>query len=202
MAQYVLKSDKFTAISETEGTLVNISNVPAEVSLSEEFGTGIILFPHQQLAFAKAVYAARAPGSYGRAIVATIATGGLQAESFTQEDVYAVFDEGGGDIPIPTPSEGSFTQEDIDAVFADDIVVYEGFTEDDVMEVFKGGHKPKPHHKEHFTPADVDDVFDYEHHKHHHHHDEHFTKEDFDKVFDDEYKSEILEEILAKIMAA
>ena len=40
MAQYVLESNKFTAITETEGTLVNISNVPAEISLSEEFGTG------------------------------------------------------------------------------------------------------------------------------------------------------------------
>ena len=41
MAQYILKSDAFTAITETEGTLVNISNVPAEINLSGEFGTGI-----------------------------------------------------------------------------------------------------------------------------------------------------------------
>lgn len=191
MAQYILESNKFTAITETEGTLVNISNVPAEVSLSEEFGTGIILFPHQQLAFAKAVYAARAPGSYGRAIVAAIGTGGLQAETFTQEDIDAVFDdEGGGYIP-PSGDDETFTQADIDAIFADNTVDYEGFTQDDVAEVFTGGYKPKPHKHEHFTPEDVDYVFD-ESHKHHKHHkahkQEHFTPKDVDYIFDESHE--------------
>ena len=179
MAQYILESNKFTAITETEGTLVNISNVPAEISLSEEFGTGIILFPHQQLAFAKAVYAARAPGSYGRAIVAAIGTGGLQAETFTQEDIDAVFDdEGGGYIP-PSGDDETFTQADIDAIFADNTVDYEG---DDVAEVFTGDYKPKPHKHEHFTPEDVDYVFD-ESHKHHKHFDEKFTDDDIAEIF-------------------
>jgi len=177
MAQYILESNKFTAITETEGTLVNISNVPAEISLSEEFGTGIILFPHQQLAFAKAVYAARAPGSYGRAIVAAIGTGGLQAETFTQEDIDAVFDdEGGGYIP-PSGDDETFTQEDIDAIFADD-----------VAEVFTGGYKPKPHKHEHFTPEDVDYVFDESHKHHKHHKQEHFTPKDVDYIFDESHK--------------
>mgnify|MGYP002623277735 CR=1 FL=1 len=180
MAQYILESNKFTAITETEGTLVNISNVPVEVSLSEEFGTGIILFPRQQLAFAKVVYAARAPGSYGRAIVAAIGTGGLQAETFTQEDIDAVFDdEGGGYIPA---SDETFTQADIDAIFVGDDVVQEGFTADDVAEVFTGGYKPKPHKQEHFTPEDVDYVFD-ESHKHHKHFDEKFTEDDIAEIF-------------------
>ena len=72
----------------------------------------------------------------GRAIVAAIGTGGLQAETFTQEDIDAVFDdEGGGYIP-PSGGDETFTQEDIDAIFADDTVDYEGFTDDDIAEIF------------------------------------------------------------------
>jgi len=193
MAQYILESNKFTAITETEGTLVNISNVPAEISLSEEFGTGIILFPHQQLAFAKAVYAARAPGSYGRAIVAAIGTGGLQAETFTQEDIDAVFDDEGGGY-IPPEGDEYFTQADIDAIFDGNDIAYEGFTENDVAEVFKGKKGGKK--KERFTPADVDDVFD----ENRRPEQDSFTKSDIDNVFGEE-TSEV-DEIVAKILAA
>ena len=50
MARYIL-TDKFTTIAESSGTLVNISNVSAEISMSQERGTGIILFPRQRRNF-------------------------------------------------------------------------------------------------------------------------------------------------------
>ena len=56
MARYIL-SDEFAAISESAGTLVNISNVPAEVSESTAHGTGIILFPRQHFGFSKMLVA-------------------------------------------------------------------------------------------------------------------------------------------------
>ena len=166
MAQYILESNKFTAITETEGTLVNISNVPAEISLSEEFGTGIILFPHQQLAFAKVVYAARAPGSYGRAIVAAIGTGGLQAESFTYEDIAAVFDD-------DTETSGeTFTDEDIEKVFEDD----ESFTDEDVAEIFNGDETEL---EGGFTDDDLKEVFNDDNFDD----ESSFTQNDIDSIF-------------------
>ena len=107
--QYVL-TDEFQAISETAGTLVNISTVAAEISLSPSRGTGIILFPRKHLKFNKAIYAARASGAIGRAIVAVIETqsdnsGG--SSEFTQGDFEEVF------------GIGNFTQEDLEKVFSD-----------------------------------------------------------------------------------
>jgi len=65
---------------------------------------------------------------------------------------------------------------------------YEGFTADDVAEVFTGGYKPKPHKHEHFTPEDVDYVFDESHKHHKHHKQEHFTPKDVDYIFDESHK--------------
>ena len=95
--------------------------------MSEDFKTGIILFPRQHFPFAKTVYAARAPGCYGRAIVAAIGTGGLQAEVFTPEDVEKVFED-----------DEFFTRQDVLNVFDDDFFVDdEFFTREDVLETFK-----------------------------------------------------------------
>jgi len=133
--QYILESKNFTAISESSGTLVNISNVPVEVSLSEEFGTGIILFPRQHLPFSKAVYAARAPGSFGRAIIAAINTGMSTSSS---------------DSEVETSEH--FTDEDIDFVFDNTSTNLTGFTEEDVAMVFIDSPST-------FTQEDIDEVF-------------------------------------------
>jgi len=121
MARYIL-SDEFTATAETEGTLVNISNVPAEVSESTTHGSGIILFPRQHFGFNKKIYAARAPGGLGTAVVAAIATnagggvvtisgGETTIEPFTPSDVDDVFTNS------DFTATGMFTQDDIDDVF-------------------------------------------------------------------------------------
>ena len=138
MAQYILKSDAFTAITETEGTLVNISNVPAEINLSGEFGTGIILFPHQHLPFAKKVYAARQMGGLGTAVVATIGTGGLQAESFDDDDIAAIFDD---------DTSSGFSQDDIDKIFEDD-----NFSDSDLDFIFSDDEPA--------TDEDLSTIFD------------------------------------------
>ena len=127
MSQYILESNSFVPITETAGTLVNISNVPAEISLSQKFKTGIILFPRQHFPFAKAVYAARAPGCYGRAIVAVIGTGVLQSEFFTQEDIDAVFED-----------DVFFTAKDRENVFDDNFFIDDAFFDEfDIAETFK-----------------------------------------------------------------
>lgn len=168
--QYILESKSFTAISETSGTLVNISNVPVEVSLSEEFGTGIILFPRQQLPFEKAVYAARAPGSFGRAIIAAINTGvGTSnssgevepVEHFTDEDIDFVFDN-------TTTNLTGFTAEDVAMVFIDSP---SSFTQEDIDEVFNNDSSG-------FTDPDLDYVFDDTSTSY-----SGFTQEDIDAVF-------------------
>ena len=128
--QYILK-DEFQALTESAGTIINISNVAAEISLSQTHGTGIILFPRQKLSFNKSVYAARAPGGLGTAVVAAIETGASSggsessSEGFTQSDVDFVFDE------------GIFTQEDVDETFSETPTIYDGFTQDDVDNVFR-----------------------------------------------------------------
>ena len=118
--QYIL-TDEFQAISETSGTLINISNVPAEISLSQTHGTGIILFPRQQLSFNKSVYAARAPGGFGTAVIAAIETGAAIG--------------GGGSSNIEQPD---FTQEDLNNVFNDsDFTATGGFSAEDINKVFQ-----------------------------------------------------------------
>ena len=165
--QYILESKSFTAIAESSGTLVNISNVPAEISLSEEFGTGIILFPHQQLPFSKAVYAARAPGNFGRAIIAAIETGyggdSSSSEPFTDDDI----DDALGD-------NTGFTDEDVDFVLDDGNIFPVGFTQADIDEVFTDDNSR-------FTEGDVDSVFDDISTP-----ETGFTEEDIEEVLDDD----------------
>ena len=92
--QYIL-NDEFQALTESAGTIINISNVAAEISLSQTHGTGIILFPRQKLSFNKSVYAARAPGGLGTAVVAAIETGASSegsessSEGFTQSKEFS-----------------------------------------------------------------------------------------------------------------
>ena len=129
MAKYVL-SDEFTAISETSGTIVNISNVNAEISETDERGTGIILFPRHHFGFDKQVYAARARGEIGTAVIAAIATGGgsggvSESQIATPEEI----DEMLGDVftTTPTPSStspatdtsGIATSEEIDEMLGE-----------------------------------------------------------------------------------
>ena len=174
--QYILESNKFTAITETEGTIVNISNVPAEISLSGEFGTGIVLFPRQHLPFAKTVYAARAPGFYGRAIVAAIGTGGLQSESFTDADIDAVFDEDGATSPV----DEHFDSTDLDAVFVNDDVDLSGFSQADIDAVFE---------EDGFSDDDIHSIFDDDF-------SETFTDDDIQAVFDGDFSGEDISDVL------
>lgn len=97
MARYVL-SDEFTAVSETSGTIVNVSNVNAEISETPEHGTGIILFPRHHFGFDKQVYAARARGEIGTAVIAAIATGGggggiSESQIATPEEINEMLDD-------------------------------------------------------------------------------------------------------------
>ena len=136
--QYIL-TDDFQAISESAGTVVNISNVPAEISTSQSHGTGIILFPRKHLGFDKSIYAARAPGYIGTAVIATIATssgssGGGGGGSVTPDD-------GGGftdDDVAYVLGENEFTFDDVDDVFNNSDYTATGeFTQDDINDVFK-----------------------------------------------------------------
>ena len=132
--QYIL-TDDFQAISESAGTVVNISNVPAEISTSQSHGTGIILFPRKHLGFDKSIYAARAPGYIGTAVIAAIATGAGSSsggsvnpddEGYTDSDVDDVFGENG------------FSDSDVDDVFNDSGYTATGeFTQDDINDVFR-----------------------------------------------------------------
>ena len=129
--QYILKDD-FKAIGESSGTLINISNVPAEISTSESHGSGIILFPRHHLIFNKSIYAARAPGYIGTAAVAVIETqpnsgsgGDKTTDDFTQGDFEEVF------------NIGNFTKEDLEKVFSDsDFTADGGFAAEDINKVF------------------------------------------------------------------
>ena len=134
--QYIL-TDDFQAISESVGTVVNISNVPAEISTSQSHGTGIILFPRKHLGFDKSIYAARAPGYIGTAVIATIATSSGSSG-------------GGGDSSTPDDSVG-FTDDDVS-----DVLGEKGFTFDDVDDVFNNSGYTATGE---FTQDDINDVF-------------------------------------------
>ena len=171
MAQYILESKSFTAINETSGTLVNISNVPAEISMTEEFGTGIILFPRQHFSFAKQIYAARAPSFFGRAIIASIETG-YSADSSSSEP----FTD--GDIDDALGDNTGFTDEDVDFVLDNGNIYPVGFTQADIDEVFKDDNSR-------FTEGDVDSVFDdYSAPQ------SGFTDDDIESVLDDDAQAE------------
>ena len=118
--QYIL-TDDFQAISESSGTVVNISNVPAEVSTSQSHGTGIILFPRKHLGFNKSIYAARAPGYIGTAVIAAIATSAGSSS--------------GGSV---NPDDEGYTDSDVDDVFNDSDFTATGiFSQDDIDDVFR-----------------------------------------------------------------
>lgn len=128
MAKYILGAE-FKQIAETSGTVVNISNIPAELSDSDESGTGILLFPRKALHFNKQFYAARAPGYLGNAIVATISTsvccGGGASGSSTIPS--------GTDTPTIPSGGATFTDKDVEDVFDDGMGI---FTPEDVLDVF------------------------------------------------------------------
>lgn len=112
--RYIL-NDEFCVIDEDEGTLVNISTVPVEISTTNERGTGIILFPRQHLGLDSNVYAARAPGKIGTAIVAVVGTGYSKNEEITDEDIQKIFGE---EISSNNSKDDEkITDEDIERLF-------------------------------------------------------------------------------------
>lgn len=160
MAKYVL-GEQFTQIAESAGTIVNISNIPAEISDSEESGTGILLFPRKLLGFNKKIYAARAPGYLGVAIVATISTGTCCGQSATSKipsgDNTSTVPSGDNTSTIPSgDNTGTFTDEDVNDVFDDGLGV---FTPEDVKDIFDDSDFTAP---EDDLQDDINDVFDEE----------------------------------------
>lgn len=104
MARYEL-TDGFTQLSETSGTIVNISNSKVEISETEEERSGMILYPRQEYAFEDiTLYARREAGSpYPAAIaVGPLVSGGSGSgtddEDFaTDADVDEMLDSVFGD---------------------------------------------------------------------------------------------------------
>ena len=107
MARYTLGKE-FQQIKETAGTIVNISDVKAEVSEQAQANTGIIIYPRQALAFQTRLYAARAPSDVGTAVIGVL-TGTEPAPSGDDPNPNPNPDEDGGDEEV--------TDEDIENIF-------------------------------------------------------------------------------------
>ncbi|MBR3746845.1 MAG: hypothetical protein IKN27_07790 [Selenomonadaceae bacterium] len=111
MSRYILRKD-FQKLAETSGTVVNISAVKVELSEQAKAGTGVILFPSRKISFSAPIFAAKAAGESGAAVVGVIGTGATNTsgqtfydgdDAVTDEELAAVFD--GSAISNKDPSD-------------------------------------------------------------------------------------------------
>ncbi|MBR1646042.1 MAG: hypothetical protein IJ685_04600 [Selenomonadaceae bacterium] len=73
MSRYILR-EAFQKLAETSGTVVNISAVKVELSEQATSGTGVILFPSRKISFGSPIFAAKAAGESGAAVIGVIRT--------------------------------------------------------------------------------------------------------------------------------
>lgn len=85
MSRYILR-DAFQQLAETSGTVVNISAVKVELSEQAETGTGVILYPSRRISFSAPIFAAKAAGESGVAVVGVIRTGAKNTSGNTFYD--------------------------------------------------------------------------------------------------------------------
>ena len=85
MSRYILR-EQFQKLAETSGTVVNISAVKVELSEQAKSGTGVILFPSRKISFSAPIFAAKAAGDSGAAVIGVIATGATNSSGTTFYD--------------------------------------------------------------------------------------------------------------------
>ena len=161
MAKYVLGAE-FQMLNETRGTIVNSSNVKAEISDQPNPGTGVILYPYEKFSFNHLLYAARAPSECGVAIIGVIEGDGNgnvgnplvitdPDEFISYPDIASLFGnvqhhENQGvepDTPVtPVEPEETVSDDDIDSLFDDTVHDYsqdtegEQITEEEINNLF------------------------------------------------------------------
>lgn len=124
MSRYILKKD-FQKLAESSGTVVNISTVKVELCEQPKAGTGVILFPSRKISFSAPIYAAKAGGESGAAVIGVISTGApnTSKETFyddddtvTDADVAAIMN--GEAIAEKTPDNKEFVSDtDLNKLF-------------------------------------------------------------------------------------
>lgn len=125
MSRYILRTG-FQKLAETSGTVVNISAVKVELCEQPKAGTGVILFPSRKISFSAPIYAAKAGGESGAAVIGVISTGATNTsgetfydggdDSVTDKDVAAIMD--GSAIADKTPDNKEFISDtDLNKLF-------------------------------------------------------------------------------------
>lgn len=71
MSRYILRNN-FQKLAESAGTVVNISTVKVELSEQAVAGTGVILYPRRKISFSSPIFAAKAAGESGAAVIGVI----------------------------------------------------------------------------------------------------------------------------------
>ena len=71
MSRYILRNN-FQKLAESAGTVVNISTVKVELSEQAVAGTGVILYPRRKISFGSPIFAAKAAGESGAAVIGVI----------------------------------------------------------------------------------------------------------------------------------
>lgn len=124
MSRYILRTG-FQKLAETAGTVVNISTVKVELCEQPKAGTGVILFPSRKISFSAPIYAAKAGGESGAAVIGVISTGATNTsgktfydsdDSVTDKDIAAIMD--GSAIADKTPESTEFISDtDLNKLF-------------------------------------------------------------------------------------
>lgn len=111
MSRYILR-EEFQKLAETSGTVVNVSAVKVELSEQAKSGTGVILFPSRKISFGAPIFAAKAAGEGGAAVIGVIATGAKNSsgttfydddDAVTDDELAAIFN--GASIGNKDPSD-------------------------------------------------------------------------------------------------
>lgn len=124
MSRYILKKG-FQKLAESSGTVVNISTVKVELCEQPKAGTGVILFPSRKISFSAPIYAAKAGGESGAAVIGVISTGAPNTggetfydgdDAVTDEELAAIMN--GKAIADKTPDDTEFiSDEDLKKLF-------------------------------------------------------------------------------------
>lgn len=146
MARYFLTKE-FVRLSESAGTIVNISNVKVEISETARGGTGVILYPSRKMSFSKRLYAARAPSDCGVAVIGVLPGEGNDIDDGLEN----LFDD-------------KVSTAEIDKLFGEDVTVpvqtgNETVTDADWQSIFGGGTNSQDEDDEKITDADWQKLF-------------------------------------------
>ena len=72
MARYILNSTAFTKLDDPPGIVENISGFKVEIYTSPTYTSGLTLYPYQSMPYTVPIWASRAKGEQGTAVVATL----------------------------------------------------------------------------------------------------------------------------------